>query len=168
MTREVKRLFRDLDLEVTWRRAAPGDLTGPDETQVILLNSDGASSALSRDVLGATRRHGLHAVWAFLPNIAVTLGASREAEAWSLRQREEMALALGRVIAHELIHVVAPDRPHSSTGLMSYRLDRGILVNPGVHLDPATALAFTRALFAGRQLSDPLPADPTTGPASSN
>jgi hypothetical protein len=169
MAREVSRLFRDLHVEVSWRRAKPGDISGPDETQVILMDSDGESSGQSRQVLGATRKHGLRAVWVYLPNVTLTLGIRREAAAWSLRQREELACALGRVIAHELIHVVAPDRPHSSTGLMSSKLDRGLLVSPGVHLDPATRLALAGVLLAGPHLTVPAATSPEpAGPASPN
>jgi hypothetical protein len=143
MAAEVERLFRELDIVVLWRRAAPQDVTVKDEIQVILLDSKG-TSALSRTVLGATRRTGVQAVWAYLPNVTAALGLSGDAMTWSLRQREETAIALGRVVAHELVHVLVPQHPHTGAGLMSATLGRMALVAPGMHFDPVTAQAFSQ------------------------
>jgi hypothetical protein len=147
MTSEVQRIFSDLEVAVSWQRAALGDATSPDQIQVILLNTSGPDRGSSRRVLGATRRGGGRAVWAFLPNVAFTLGVAPEAEAWSMREREEMGRALGRVIAHELVHVVWPERPHAESGLMRQELNRGILVGLGVRFDPETTRGFPRALL---------------------
>lgn len=48
---------------------------------------------------------------------------------------EALGTALGRVLAHELIHTVAPDCPHTRGGLMAAHLSRQALTAPGVGFD---------------------------------
>lgn len=43
--------------------------------------------------------------------------------------------ALGRVLAHELVHAIAPDCPHTGSGLMSARLTRWMLISPEADFD---------------------------------
>lgn len=43
--------------------------------------------------------------------------------------------ALGRVLAHELVHAIAPDCPHTGSGLMSARLTRWMLTSPEADFD---------------------------------
>ena len=46
-----------------------------------------------------------------------------------------LGIALGRVLAHELTHTIAPDCPHTKSGLMAKRLNRRMLTAPGVRFD---------------------------------
>lgn len=50
-------------------------------------------------------------------------------------QARRLGIALGRVLAHELTHSIAPDCPHTPTGLMAARLSRRMLTAPGVTFD---------------------------------
>lgn len=43
--------------------------------------------------------------------------------------------ALGRVLAHELVHAIAPDCPHTGSGLMSARLTRWMLTSAEADFD---------------------------------
>lgn len=54
--------------------------------------------------------------------------------------------ALGRVLAHELVHAVAPDCPHTHGGLMSARLSRRLLLAPGVGFDETAQRHLRRAV----------------------
>ena len=56
--------------------------------------------------------------------------------------------ALGRILAHELVHAIAPDCPHTHRGLMSARLSRRLLLAPGVGFDE-TAERYLRRAVAG-------------------
>lgn len=51
------------------------------------------------------------------------------------RKSGRLGIALGRVLAHEIIHSIAPDCPHTATGLMAERLSRRTLTAPGVKFD---------------------------------
>jgi len=54
--------------------------------------------------------------------------------------------ALGRVIAHEIIHVTIPDHPHSSGGVMNATQNRRTFTELEPVLDDAYARAFRAAL----------------------
>ncbi len=49
--------------------------------------------------------------------------------------KRRLGVALGRVLAHEITHTIAPDCPHTETGLMAERLNRRMLTAPGVGFD---------------------------------
>jgi hypothetical protein len=59
------------------------------------------------------------------------------------------ALAVGRVAAHELVHVIVPAWPHARSGLMAPWLDRSALTGASVSLDLATRDALCAALDTG-------------------
>lgn len=50
-------------------------------------------------------------------------------------QTRRLGVALGRVLAHELVHTIAPECPHTTHGLMAERLSRRMLTAPGVGFD---------------------------------
>ena len=50
-------------------------------------------------------------------------------------QSRRLGVALGRVLAHELTHTIAPDCPHTKSGLMAERLSRRMLTAPGIGFD---------------------------------
>ena len=63
-------------------------------------------------------------------------------------QSRRLGVALGRVLAHELVHTVAPECPHTRNGLMAERLSRRMLTAPGVGFD-ALATRHLRLAAAG-------------------
>lgn len=68
---------------------------------------------------------------------------------WSPQQEGR---ALGRVLAHELVHALAPQLPHASAGLMAPRLRSSHLLAPRIQLDDASAEALRQGVL---QLGDP-------------
>ena len=64
------------------------------------------------------------------------------------RPAAELGTALGRVLAHELLHTVAPDCPHTSHGLMAARFDRRTLTSPGIGFDETAGRYLRRGLSA--------------------
>ena len=50
-------------------------------------------------------------------------------------QSRRLGVALGRVLAHELVHTIAPECPHTTNGLMAERLSRRMLTAPGIGFD---------------------------------
>ena len=63
-------------------------------------------------------------------------------------QSRRLGVALGRVLAHELTHTIAPDCPHTKSGLMAERLSRRMLTAPGIGFD-ALARRHLRLAAAG-------------------
>jgi len=126
-------------LDVEWRTSDGGERAPQaDEIQVVLLDSP--PGTLGPDVMGSAppTARGPRAVWVFLSGVRATLGfdpggsrALRPAEI------ESLGRAAGRVIVHEIVHVTAPDRPHSEAGLMAPRLGRAVLVQPRLELETA-------------------------------
>ena len=87
--------------------------------------------------------------WIYLSNVIWALGLQdRGSRGYSAREQEEIARALGRVVAHELVHAVAPDIPHSRTGLMADTMGRSLLLQRTLSLAPAEQAAL-RAGVAG-------------------
>ncbi len=99
---------------------------------------------------------------------------SRAKTAAGVRQ---LGIALGRVLAHELTHSIAPDCPHTRTGLMAARLSRRTLTAPEAAFDElaarhlrGTAFARTpsvsaaRGLLAGTNSGEPHPGQASARP----
>lgn len=134
---EAARIFGAMGVHLTWRRSTAGAAARGDEIRVILLDraaGDGGRSV----VLGATPDHFEDArfVWIHVPSVRGSLGlAGRDPAALDLPDDCRVGLALGRVIAHELVHALAPALPHGN-GLMAARLTRRDLAGPSV---PVTA-----------------------------
>ena len=70
------------------------------------------------------------------------------------RESRRLGIALGRVLAHELTHTIAPDCPHTASGLMAERLSRRLLTAPGVRFD-ALATRHLRRAAGGLGMSAP-------------
>ena len=67
----------------------------------------------------------------------------------TLEDQRDYPRALGRVVAHELVHAIAPLEPHADRGLMQASLNRAVLTGPRLAIDERRARAFVREL-AGR------------------
>jgi hypothetical protein len=87
-------------------------------------------------------------VWAFLENVRWTLREGRDGELPAAGLDRDLGLALGRVVAHEVIHAIAPDEPHARNGLMSHAMNRTFLVSEKAPLDGRCGRAFLAALAA--------------------
>jgi hypothetical protein len=77
---------------------------------------------------------------------AVGIG-QRRGPGLDVHTARRLGIALSRVIAHELVHALAPSLPHGS-GLMSARLDRRMLTAASIAIDPQLALAVRTAILA--------------------
>jgi hypothetical protein len=143
---EVETLLARMGVRASWRRGAPGELMRTDEVAVILIGERPQPS--SDLVLGATlRRQTCPAVWIRVPNIRRAVGVRAGTSLFGLNAFEQrlVSIALGRVIAHEVVHVFAPWIPHG-TGLTSASLTREQLRAPSIAVEPEVALAVQAAL----------------------
>jgi hypothetical protein len=150
---EVETIFRDADVEISWRAAGPGATYGDNpwpELPVILLPEDPLRSRRSRNVMGlVVRGHQTpFPIWTFLEPIRTVLGLPRENSLLLPAERTRLARAVGRVVAHEMIHVLAPEHPHDRHGLMRHALDRGSLIGEQAALAGRCARAVQSGLAA--------------------
>jgi hypothetical protein len=153
---EVKSLLARLGANVTWRRGAPGEITRPDEVFVILIRA--AVQGSDALVLGATRIRSStsRVLWVRVANVAEAVGVSsyRPLRLQPPLEQRRVAIALGRVIAHELVHVLVPSLPHGR-GLMAGMLARRELTGPSILVDAEVTLAFRAALRGEPVLAPP-------------
>jgi hypothetical protein len=165
LAEEVRTIFRGLGVEVAFRVAAPGATYGDGpipEVPIILLRDDPIVERRPSRVLGLVVRHQApsRAVWAFLDNVRWTLGEDPHERPVAGRARD-LGTALGRVVAHEVIHAIAPGEPHSKDGLMSHSMNRGFLLGKDAPLEARCGRAFMIELAARRE------SVPGDGPAAS-
>jgi hypothetical protein len=150
---EVASLFARMGAQVSWRRATSGEVTRSDEVWVNLLGAGPPTAGPL--VLGATRERnrGALIVWVRLPNVRTAVGISSTGSplGWSAVELRLFGVALGRVIAHEVMHALVPSLPHG-TGLMSRSFDRRLLTAGSIPIEPEVALGLQAALRG-----DPVP-----------
>lgn len=144
MRHELDTLLSPSSLALRWRRSRPSDETGPDELRVVLMRDHGVGG--DSGALGSTSLGGpAPTIWVYVPTVARALGFELESVATSLESQRRLGLALGRVLAHELVHLLAPHVKHADTGIMRRQLHAANLTRGRAVLD-AECLA---ALMAG-------------------
>lgn len=149
---EVVSIFRGIGVDVRWTLGGLGTVFGDSdvpEIPVILLPEDPAPSRADRRIMGLVIRNQApsRAVWVFLDSVRWTLGHDlrRRSKAAS-GEIHEAALAVARVVAHEVVHAIAPEEPHARGGLMSHSLNRRFLLGQRAPVDPQCAAAFLTRL----------------------
>jgi hypothetical protein len=136
-----------------------GDVQGTSdgsELTVVVLPGPPRGGRLAHNVMGAAQRtpEGVHAIWVYASGVAGTLGLDpRTAAFWTLPERRFFGTALGRVVVHEVVHALAPQRPHSRQGLMAESMGRAQLLGRRLPIDEATARAVREAV-SGRVARD--------------
>jgi hypothetical protein len=147
---EATRLLGGMGVPVSWRKGEAGEDAQPGEVRVILLDR-GAVDRSGSPVLGSTpsQFEGERFFWVHVPSVrgAIGLDPRRAPGLAEVRDRLLLGIALGRVIAHELVHAVAPGVPHGR-GLMSPLLRRGDLTATRIVVPASLGEAF-RAALAG-------------------
>ena len=145
---EVTRLLREMGVAGSWRKGGPHEIAQPGELRVIFLDRPSASEH-GVPVLGATPTSFLadRFVWVHVPSVRAAAGVSslRSGPSLDPHAARRLGIAMARVIAHEVVHALAPAVPHG-TGLMASRLDRRTLTAPSIKVDPEVGLALRSAL----------------------
>lgn len=137
-------------LRTSFRKVAAGGAEGASDVRIILLPRSQAPRPAGPLVMGAVSPNKLRlgearAVWVYLEPVLGALGLRSAGE-----NPRAVSRALGRVVAHELIHTMVPQLEHSKRGLMAAKLTVRELCRPEVDLESA----FRRALRS--PLSRPL------------
>jgi hypothetical protein len=146
MIGELDHLLAIAGTRVEWHWAAAGTETAPDELQVVFLDSPGRCVA-GQPLLGstATGQSGPPPViWIYCPSVVRALGLRADSLRGSFFDKRALGVALGRVVAHELVHALAPEVPHGS-GLMAPGFRPETLRGPGLALDVSSATLFNAA-----------------------
>jgi hypothetical protein len=143
---EAERLFAPLGVRLT----AAGAGSDPDAVQVILLGADRSRGGLRAEAMGAVARDPERppVVWIVAPSVRRALGGTPQQ--WPSLPAPLLARAVGRILAHELVHLIAPDLPHAAEGLMRASMGRSQLLEEGLGLDPALGPTLRGRLAAGR------------------
>jgi hypothetical protein len=131
------------------RHKAPSDAHDPRDLLVVVMPGD-PGPLLERSVLGAVQRDApTRALWVFPRTIAAALGLASDRAAWTPEERAVFARALGRVVAHEVVHLTCPWRAHDRSGLMAARMSRATL--RGAPFEPEASLRRDFVRGAGAQ-----------------
>ena len=144
MAGEVECIFAQLGVEVVWHRGPATELYSlkTPALKVILTPVQPATRGLPENTLGTAPRQGRSgtAVHIFLINVVDMFGFDLESKPrLSLEQERVIARAVGRVVSHEVLHVVLPHSRHSERGLMFSKLNPDFLRQPLVHVWPINA-----------------------------
>jgi hypothetical protein len=136
--REVRRIFEAMGVEIDWKVPATPAVHQGQEIVVVALPKD----ALNRTrLMGATAR-GSSTVWVYCSEVAGTLGLDPRTPG----SAPLLSQAVGRVVAHEIVHALAPALPHAVQGLMASRWAPSRLLDPILEADAATRRAIQRLL----------------------
>jgi hypothetical protein len=156
---EAEKLLSRMGATVSWRRGVAGEPMQKGEIWVVFVGA-GPGGASDSIVLGATRRGAVcPAIWVRVPNIRRAVGVPRGPSLLGLAgfERHLVSVAIGRVIAHEVVHAVAPSVPHG-TGLMAANLTRNQLRTPTLPVEAEVALAVQASLRGNPVFASPAPA----------
>lgn len=145
---EATSLIEAMGVRVRWRRAASDELASAEEVRVIFLDRPAMRDG-GLLVLGATPTRFAVAphVWIHVPSVRAMLGvpAGRPLAVLGAPERRALGIALGRVVAHEVVHAVAPAVPHGR-GLMSASLVTRALTAASMGVGPDVGEAVQAAL----------------------
>lgn len=146
---EARQILQKAGLDAAWSHGSAGEESRPGEIRVILDDRLRVDRMNRRPVLGATpvgsREHPF--VWVHVPSIRATLGLAPRAPVrpLELHRRRNLGVALGRVIAHEIVHALAPSVPHGGQ-LMAARLTHQQLTAASLSVHPDVAGAVRERL----------------------
>ena len=132
---EAAALLDRLGGRIEVRSKQPSDAHDPRDLLVVVMPGD-PGPLLERTVLGSIQRDApTRALWVFPRTIAAALGLVADPAAWTAADRARFATALGRVVAHEVVHLTCPWRDHDRTGLMAARMSRATLRGDALDLE---------------------------------
>jgi hypothetical protein len=143
---EARALFAPLGIELDW--APAGSVVSRDHVQIILLAADRSGGRMGEHAMACVQSASGRppAAWILVPRVRETLGLSSRSVP---SDGPLLSRALARVMAHELVHLIAPQVPHAPGGLMNASLGREFLVGRiDAALDERVARAVRQAIDA--------------------
>ncbi len=158
VAREVESIFDATGVEISWKLPGKPTLHLESDINVILMPSDpgGPGWRLPSDAMGACVYEDgrKQSVYIFITNVmrAIRLNPHQD-RILSLLERRDLSRALGRVIAHEVVHAIAPSLQHTHEGLMSASLDISFLTKRRIKIAAECGAAFVRGLHTMKDTS---------------
>jgi hypothetical protein len=151
VTREVETVLETTGTSIRWILPNQPTLTPEFDVNVILLPSEpgGPGWNLPSDTMGACVYDAgkKQSVYIFVRNVMRSIRLNpNEDRILSLLERRDLSRSLGRVVAHELVHAVAPSLPHSSEGLMAKGLGISFLTKKRIRISNESSEAFVVGL----------------------
>ena len=148
---EVTRIFASIGVSAKWEDAPEARSTIAAETavNVVLIRQHPTDWGLKPNTLGIVMgRRPPRTAYAFVSRAFRVVGhmAEKPHRCPGPRAMKQVSRALGRVIAHEIFHTIAPDHPHAEDGLMHGHMDRNRLLARFIGLDAECSKAFLLAL----------------------
>lgn len=149
---EAAEILKEAGLPVIWRRGDTREAGRPGEIRVILVDRLQVKPDSGQPILGATPAdpRSQPFVWIHVRSVraALGLGLSEPSQGLPVAARRDLGVALGRVIAHEIVHALAPWVHHGGE-LMSACFQPKELTGPRLRVGPDTARAVRTALRRG-------------------
>ncbi len=154
--REAAEVLQDVGLVPRWRVGSAHDLVGPHDLPVVLLRRDHSARRGKGRVLGAcTAQSTPPRAWVYLDNLAWVMGVASGDGPLTAEEAVRLGRAIGRIVAHEVIHAVAPHVEHARSGIMSARFDRRDLLASHLAVDLGTRRSVQAVLATMRASSTP-------------
>jgi hypothetical protein len=149
---QARDILKPLGILLDWRIGPPATESSEQEIRIVPLARRLGETGARRVLAATANRHGPGTVWLDWPGVAWVAGFQEDAlpSARPIEKRR-VGVALGRILAHELIHALLPELPHASAGLMDQAMREPLL-------DPATVDSRSRAAL--RALATLPPAAP--------
>jgi hypothetical protein len=146
--RELRSALSQAGVDVEIRAARPSDEVAEEEMVLVIVPRPAANRSGRRSILGAVLRSTppRRTAWIHLPTVLETLGLPAALDAASPREQRSTGRAVGRVAAHEVVHLILPERPHAPSGLMAASLGRAALTAPTTRVDLRTREAVCASL----------------------
>lgn len=152
--RQTNAIFSEAGVSIDWSTQEAGQTSEvvAFSLRILLVESEPASWELPPTAMGAilSRTAPQRTAYIFFPAVLRALGFKAEIlmkRPLSQREKWEVARALSRVIAHEIVHAVVPSMPHARDGLTRLELDRDQLLHPNGIIHPDVANRFRRELI---------------------
>ena len=150
---EVESILGDIGVTAEWTDTSAGTLVPKNRfhVKVMVMPKDPSGWNLPFNTLGVTYivDEVPDTIYVFMPVV--------EAAVADHRFPRKIGEAVGRVIVHELAHVMNPARGHADAGLMAPRQRRRNLFGTCLDLDQSSAVAFRRGLARATGLTEGLP-----------
>jgi len=163
--REVERVFAGLGARVHWHQSR-SDLKDSDENrglEIVLSSERPEDAGQNRRTMGIAfaapgprfTSGGLAIVFPYKVAEVVSPVATYRSAGVAATRGQYFSQALGRVIAHEIIHILLPEHPHSSGGLMNATQNRSAFIAREPVIDEGCARAFHHALLRPQDSAAP-------------
>jgi hypothetical protein len=144
---EARAILAPHGRQLRWRRVRPQAELEAGEVPVILLAGEYPVRRDRGAVLGGFEPRAVPpAVWVYTRAVGRVIGLPGPPPTADLAAQRALGVALGRVVAHEVVHAVAPELSHTKAGLMAPVYDRQALVGPRPRLDPAMTAGYRAGL----------------------